>query len=220
MQTVQVYKDDTNIFGFQICRILFFFEYNNDLYYSNFRIIIINKHLLACDMPKGLKSTSSQIVISGQVSELGPNTFTPVEVDLQLNVLDREVFVVTAVDLDLGAPEILSDGTDVSTRGCVSSTNRDTMGTIADTNVLAAIKHEAQGHSGGNYILVSSHSMDTPPANLDYIGIIATNNFFVFVEGIDMQNATSLQYRVFGYRAVADAAAYAALTQSELLSAN
>tara|TARA_Y100001937_G_scaffold125275_1_gene191743 strand:+ start:241 stop:756 length:516 start_codon:yes stop_codon:yes gene_type:complete len=170
-------------------------------------------------MPKGLKSSSSQIIISGQVLENGANAFTGHEVDLQLNVLDREVFVVTAVDLEVGAPEINGAGGDVQTRACLSSTNRTTMGTIADTNVLAAIVHDAQGHAGGNYILVTSKSMDTPPTTMEYIGIIATNNFFVAVEGVNMNNATSCQFRVYGYRAVASAETYAALTQSELLSA-
>ena len=48
-------------------------------------------------MPTGLKSTSGQIIISGKLAESSANTYTQEEVDLQLNVLDREVFVVTAV---------------------------------------------------------------------------------------------------------------------------
>jgi hypothetical protein len=60
---------------------------------------------------------------------------------------------------------------------------------------------------------------DTPDANLDYIGIIATDNFFV--SGTD--SAFSIRdldvaWRVYGYRAKADAATYAALVQSEVLS--
>ena len=64
-------------------------------------------------MPKGLKANSGQIVISGKLSESAANTYTQEQVDLQLNVLDREVFVVTAADLNTTAPEIQDDGTDV-----------------------------------------------------------------------------------------------------------
>ena len=50
-------------------------------------------------MPTGLKETSSLISISFQSNESGPNTFTQDRVDLQLNPLDQEVFVVYAINL-------------------------------------------------------------------------------------------------------------------------
>ena len=52
-------------------------------------------------MPKGLKPTSGVIVISSGITESAADTFTDQKVDMQLNVLDREVFVVTAVDIDV-----------------------------------------------------------------------------------------------------------------------
>ena len=54
-------------------------------------------------MPAGLKQTSSIISIGFDLSETGPNTFTQSQVDLNLSPLDREVFVVQAVDLTLGS---------------------------------------------------------------------------------------------------------------------
>ena len=56
-------------------------------------------------MPKGLKQTSSLITIGARVTETGPNTFTQATVDLQLNPLDNEVFVVQAIDMDNAAPD-------------------------------------------------------------------------------------------------------------------
>ena len=56
-------------------------------------------------MPKGLKETSSLITISSQVTESAANTFTSQQVDLQLNPLDNEVFIVYAIDLDLQQPD-------------------------------------------------------------------------------------------------------------------
>ena len=57
-------------------------------------------------MPKGLKETSSLIQISASVSETGANTFTQGQVDLQLNPLDNEVFVVYAIDINASSPDL------------------------------------------------------------------------------------------------------------------
>ena len=54
--------------------------------------------------------------------------------------------------------------------------------------------------------------------DVDYIALIATNNFFVQVEGSNNAVAKTLSGRVWGYRARADASTYAALVQSEVLS--
>lgn len=51
-------------------------------------------------MPTGLKQTSSVVNIGFGVSESGANTFTQDSVDLNLSPLDREVFVVLAINLD------------------------------------------------------------------------------------------------------------------------
>ena len=60
-------------------------------------------------MPKGLKETSSLIAIGASVTESAAGTFTTQKVDLQLNPLDNEVFVVYAVDIDLEAPELIAN---------------------------------------------------------------------------------------------------------------
>jgi len=62
-------------------------------------------------------------------------------------------------------------------------------------------------------------SMETPPSGLEYIGIIATNDFFVQIAGQGNTLAKGVTGKVYGYRATASSAIYAALVQSELLSA-
>jgi len=62
-------------------------------------------------------------------------------------------------------------------------------------------------------------SLDSPVANLDYVVIIATTNFFVGIIGANNTIPMSVSGRLWGYRARADAATYAALVQSEFLSA-
>ena len=168
---------------------------------------------------KGLKSTSSQIVISGQILEAAPSTFAQGEVDLTLNVLDREVFVVTAVDLNVFTPEAVA-GTDTAVNGSISATSRTTVGTIDGSNVLAAdVKNiKAAGFIDGG-VGFSEQSPDSPVGStLDYIAIISTNNFFAQVLGQNNLATRGMNFRVWGYRARADANIYSALVQSELLS--
>ena len=88
-------------------------------------------------MPTGLKSTSSPIQISSSVLEPAPNTFTEVEIQLSLNPLDNEVFVVTQVNLDVDAPDSLA-ATTTRVRGSLSTTSRLTIGRIDDQNTLSS----------------------------------------------------------------------------------
>ncbi len=60
---------------------------------------------------------------------------------------------------------------------------------------------------------------EQPPATLDYLGIIATNDFFVQIKGDGNASAKKVQGKLYGYRAKATADIYAALVQSEVLSA-
>lgn len=171
-------------------------------------------------MPKGIKTNSSQIIISTEVVESAPNTFTQAEVDLQLNVLDREVFVVTAVDLDVGSPNAVA-ATDTSMQMSLSTTSRTTIGDLSDTNVLATALSQirAGGFIDGGVGFMQQHP-EAPTGNqLDYIGLIATNDFFLQYIGANNVAAGRGQARIWGYRGIADANTFAALTQSELLSA-
>jgi len=64
-----------------------------------------------------------------------------------------------------------------------------------------------------------NQSLETPPSDIEYIGIIATNDFFLQVEGFANTGAKAVTGKIYGYRARADASIYAALVQSEVLSA-
>ena len=170
-------------------------------------------------MPKGLKTSSGQIIISGSLTEGGANTFTQSQVDLQLNVLDREVFVVTAVDIDAFPPDAIA-ATNTQTAASLSTTNRTTLGTIADSNVIATDNKSirAAGFVDGGVAYAERHP-EVQGSDMEYVGIIATNDFFVQVEGFQNVAPRGCQFRLWGYRAVASADTFAALTQSELLSA-
>ena len=85
---------------------------------------------------------------------------------------------------------------------------------------MARSTHEirAAGFVDGGVGFAQS-ALETPPATLEYIGIIATNDFFVQVQGTNNGAAKGVSGKLYGYRAVATADIYAALVQSEVLSA-
>lgn len=168
-------------------------------------------------MPKGLKTTSSLITIGFEVTESGANTFTQAQVDLQLNPLDNEVFVVQAINLDPSNPDATA-GTNTGVDASLTTTSRTAMANLSDSACLAAAAQNIRSDAviGVGF---SKMSMETPPSGLEYIGIISTNDFFVQVLGTNNANPKKVSGKLYGYRARADAAVYAALVQSEVLSA-
>jgi len=168
-------------------------------------------------MPKGLKETSSIITIGATVVESAANTFTTQQVDLQLNPLDNEVFVCYGIDLDVQEPNLVP-ATDTIMNASLSTTSRTTIGSIADSNVLANTRIEIQS-AAGEVVRGAYASDSTPATQLEYLGIIATNDFFLNIEGANNALPRFAHARVYGVRARADSSVYAALVQSELLSA-
>lgn len=170
-------------------------------------------------MPKGLKQTSSTVAIGFSVDESAPNTYTQSQVDLNLSPLDREVFVVLAVNLDGSSPDAIA-ATNTSVDGQVTTTSQTDMTTLANANLIArrSERIRAAGFVDGG-VGFSEAALETPPATLEYIGIIATNDFFVGMKGINNLAAKQVRGKMYGYRAVATADIYAALVQSEVLSA-
>ena len=170
-------------------------------------------------MPKGLKGTSCTVAIGFTVTESAPNTFTESQVDLALDPLNNEVFVVLAINLEGSSPDAVA-ATNTSVSSAVTTTSQTAMASLADANTLTRMynRTRAQGYVDGG-IHDASLAMESPPALLDYIGIIATNNFFVSVEGVNCISAKTMTGKLYGYRARADASVYAALVQGEVLSA-
>jgi len=170
-------------------------------------------------MVTGLKKTSGPIVISFQVDEAVAGTMTQDQVSLQLNVLDREVFVVTGTNLDVSPPEATA-GTNTRVRGSLSTTSRATIGDLADNNVIASARDDIRASGMIDAGVAFSTSFGESPAiGMEFLQIIATNDFFVQVEGANNVGQAFMTGKLYGYRAIASADIFAALTQSELLSA-
>jgi len=169
-------------------------------------------------MPAGLKQTSSVVTIGFSADEALPNTFTESITDLNLSPLDREVFVVLAINMDPFYPEGVA-ATDTAVSASLTSTSQSRVTNLSNPNCLAAAVNSIKAAGFVDAGVPFQTRLETPPANLDYIGIIATNDFFVQVEGQGNALPKGVDGKIYGYRARADAAIYAALVQSEALSA-
>jgi len=131
--------------------------------------------------------------------------------------LNNEIFVVLAADLNPETPELVPAAT-TATNSAITSTSSATMATLANTNTIASAQLVIRS-AAGEAVSFTRAAEESYSANLDYVALIATNNFFVSIEGANNTAARSLSGRVWGYRARADATTYAALVQSEVLSA-
>ena len=167
-------------------------------------------------MPKGLKQSSSPVSIGFSVTESANNTFTQASVDLNMSPLDREVFVVTAINIDPAAPEMIP-GTNTATDVVLTTTTQTTMTSLSNANCLAAAKLDIR--SSGVTAVSFTRLVETPSAQLEYLGIIATNDFFVGIQGTNNALVKAASGKLYGYRTRATADIYAALVQSEVLSA-
>ena len=167
----------------------------------------------------GFKKTSDLIAISFALAESAPNTFTQEEISLQLDVLNNEIFVVQAVDINVAPPDATA-ATNTATTAQVSSTTQTGISNLGTTNIIAISERtiRAGGFVDGG-VGFTHFSGETPDSNLSYVALIATNNFFFSLSGNNNAILKTASGRLWGYRAKADSATYAALVQSEVLSA-
>lgn len=165
-----------------------------------------------------LKKSSDVIAVSFDITESALNTFTQEQINLTLDPLNNEVFVVLAVDLDVGAPSAIA-GTNTQSTMALSTTSKTSMPSIADSQCIARVQRQLLAAGYVDAAVGFAHtSPNSPTATLDYIAIIATNNAFVQIVGAANVGPISGSGRMWGYRARADASTYGALVQSEVLS--
>ena len=172
------------------------------------------------DVPHmAIKPTSEVIIISGTIDESAANTTTTKEFDLQLNPLDNEAFMVLGVQSDLAYPDAV-DAINTGVGFSLSTTSRNSLGNLSSTNVFHVHNMGIRG-SGGTTDGAAFDQVgpDSPQAmNLDYICLIATDQFYAQIAGQGNLVAKSADFKIYGRRVRLDSAQYAALVQSELLS--
>jgi hypothetical protein len=124
-----------------------------------------------------------------------------------------------AINLDNDFPDAVA-ATTTNVRSALTTTSQTQMPTIGNANCMARTTNQICVEAAGAlFAPFTQQALETPPSTLEYIGIIATNDFFVQVEGKGNANAKGVAGKLYGYRAVASADIYAALVQSEVLSA-
>ncbi len=175
--------------------------------------------ILGCPLNMGFKKTSETIAISFGLTEAAPSTFIQEEVALQLDILNNEIFVVVGVDLDVANPDAIA-GVDTDVRSSLSATSQTAITNLSNTNCIATAREaiRAAGFVDGG-VGFTRAAETTPIGDVEYISLIATNNFFLQLQGLANLGPKNVVGRLWGYRARADASTYAALVQSEVLSA-
>ena len=167
----------------------------------------------------GFKKTSELIAVSFGTDELAPNTFIQEEIALQLDVLNNEIAVVLAIDIDVTPPDALA-GINTTTTASVTATSSAAIGNLSQSNTLAVARDDirAAGFADGGAVF-SRKADSSYTGDLNYLALIATNNFFIQLQGVGNVTPKGVTGRVWLYRAKADSSTYAALVQSEVLSA-
>lgn len=166
----------------------------------------------------GFKKTSDLIAISFGVTQTVNDTYIEEEIALQLDVLNNEIFVVVAADLNCAMPPCIP-GTNTNVAAAISSTTQATIGKLSSTNVIAVAQLDVRSTTPDAVAPFSRAAEEAYAGDLDYLALIATNNFFVGCDSANTGALAAVTGRLWGYRAKADSTTYAALVQSEVLSA-
>ena len=159
------------------------------------------------------------MAVSCLTSARAPSACTLDDISLHCEVVSNEICVVVAVYIVWEASDAPA-ATNTETGGSVTSTSQTAVSSLGNTNCIATAKDviRAAGFADGG-VGFSRSANQSYTGDVDYIALIATNNFFVQIAGANNGVAKTLSGRVWGYRARADASTYAALVQSEVLSA-
>ena len=165
-----------------------------------------------------LKRTSEPFIISTSITESAANTFTEAQVGVNLNPLDQEVLLILAVDMDAFAPDVVAATNTAVTLSVSTSSQTGVLG--IDSSACIASQRIDVKTDGANHVAFDRLLAAGPTSSMiDYISILATNDFFLQVQGVNNAGAKGGNVRMWAVRAKADSATYAALVNSELLSA-
>ena len=167
----------------------------------------------------GFKKRTDLINVSGIATESAANTFTQLEVSLDLDPLNREVFIVTDCYLDPFTPSSVA-GTNTQVGCSLTNVSRAALASIGDSQCISNVADRIfAGGAEFNFARIAMPiAQQSTGSPRDYLAIISTPNFFVQVQGINNTGASGANFRLTGYRAQADADTYAALVASEVLS--
>ena len=165
-----------------------------------------------------LKKTSPLFNVGGAIGETAPAAFTQAEVNLPLTTLDREVFVVTDIQMHTDMPDAPAPGAFSNVFAQVTKTSQTGIVAINNPVVIGRQSNEAEQNAAGGIVqnMRSEPSHASTGSNRDHLAIIATPDFFIGIAGNGNAATKDVAIRLTGYRAKASADVYAALVTEEL----
>jgi len=181
-------------------------------------------------MLSGLKNASDLLFISQTLDMPDGGNSQQLTVNLPLNTLERQIFVVTDIQAYVTSTENQSSAVpnqDIDYSWSMSSVDLSqtlaagATGNIGNPRVLAAGGYKlCIGPTGESFFREWNTATSTTGTFSDYLGIVATPDFFIRgpynnAAGI---GSADLEIRVVGYIAIASADTYAALVTQEVNS--
>ena len=164
---------------------------------------------------------TSQLLNLGSTLDLVDGTPASFQVSLPLNTLDREIFVVTDIQMD--AEPIPVPQAPGNTVTLLASLNKigTAVRTINDPQCVGSLRRQAQSTPADAPMFQESFlpNESTSGTSSDFITIIATPDYVLAGSYATTGGATANRAvfaRITGYRAKADADVYAALVTEEL----
>lgn len=170
-------------------------------------------------MAKAYKVTSDPFFVNGNVTESAGNTYTEQEVSLPLDSLNQEGVLVHAVYFTGSEPDRVA-GLSSFLDFQVTATSKTGIVGANDANLIAKQQKVTTGGAAefsGPHV-IEMIGQNAPYQESDNLMIVATDNVFLGIKGLNQTGAASCQFRMVCSRVKLDAAAYAALVTNELTS--
>ena len=170
-------------------------------------------------MPKAYKITSDPFFVNGSITETAADTFTTQQISLPLDSLNQEGVLIHAVYFTGSDPDRVPNASSFLDFQ-LTSTRKTAMVGANDANLVAYQQRVTTGgaaeFSGPHIIeLVGSQA---PYQESDNLALVATDDLFLSIKGLNQTGASSCEVRVICSRVKLDSAAYAALVTNELSS--
>ena len=165
------------------------------------------------------KFTSDTFQISAAVTESAPNTLTQTTINLNLDSLSREILVISMVDLDITAPELIA-GQRTALNVSLNDNSTTGAGGLGTPAVIATANKTVLADAGAA-MAVSFENQEPKFAQMsdNPLFISATDDLFLAIQGANNGGIVGQgQARIFARRARADADTYAAILTAQFNS--
>jgi hypothetical protein len=160
------------------------------------------------------KWTSETFTIRSLVTETAPNTFTEVAINLNLDSLSREILVIERVDIDSASPDGVP-GTLTSVSTSLANATQTGVININNPDCISSTQKEIVSGGIGDSVAFSEHAPEAVNMSDSPLYIVATDNLFFGIAGLNNGNAKNATMVVHARRAKADAGTYSAILTSQ-----